>query len=87
MIPVAPPFHRHQLIPHKHRLYASDKQSILLVALLAQLLNEPCRIVDSRKRAPSSHDALVHEVSRDDDPKSVHQDEVAPVVELLGTGV
>jgi hypothetical protein len=64
---------------------------ILLVALLAiaiaiaiaNLLHQPSRIIDSRERAPGSHDTLVHQISRDDDPESVHEDKVAPVVELL----
>lgn len=68
-------------------MYASDAWNILLVALLADLLNELRRVVDSRKRAPSGHDTLVHEVSWDHDPESVHQDKVSPVVELLRTRV
>merc|ERR1712226_1617792 len=59
----------------------------LLVPLLAQLLHQSRRIIDSRKGAPGSHDTLVHEVSRDDDPESIHEDKVSPEVELLWTRV
>jgi hypothetical protein len=60
---------------------------LFLVSLLAQLLNQPGGIVDGCKGAPGSHDALVHEVSRDDDPEGIHQDKVAPVIVLLRTRV
>ena len=80
---MASPLRRYRQPPFGDCSTAAVAGSILLIALLAQLFDEPSCVVDSRERAPGGHDTLVHEVSWDDDPESVHQNKVTPVVELL----
>jgi hypothetical protein len=59
----------------------------LLAIGTASPLHQLCRIVDGTECAHCRGDALVHEETRDDDPESIHQDKVAPVVAGLGARV
>lgn len=80
---MAPPRRGYRRAPFGERSTAAVACSLLLIALLAQLLDEPSSVVDGCKGAPGSHDTLVHEVCRDDDPESVHENKVTPEVELF----
>jgi hypothetical protein len=60
---------------------------LLVVAHLLGLLQQLGGIVDSLESANGSIDTLVHQVAGDNNPESVHQDKVAPVVGGLGAGV
>ena len=60
---------------------------LLVVAHLLGLLEQPRSVVNSAESAHGSVHALVHEVTGNDDPEEVHQNEVSPVIGCLGASV
>jgi hypothetical protein len=70
---------------------AQPCQSDYLVELLAvdasRLGQEFGRIVDSTECAPGSVHALRHQEAGNDDPESIHEDKVSPIVRGLRTRV
>ncbi len=72
------------LLPHS---VSMSLVLLLVVTHLLGLLQQPRCVVNSAECTYSGVDALVHQVSGDDDPEKVHQNKVAPVVRCFRAGV